>query len=85
VTPEQAQRRLRSLRYRKRLQASTSAKEAELIAYLLKQGGEAVIDGYRVTLTNGRLSWERLPAVSSRQLPLFPDSEENGGEHERPL
>jgi hypothetical protein len=81
MTPEQARQRLRSLRYRRRLQASTSKKEAELMIYVWEQGGQAVIDGYRVTLTDGKLSWERLPEVHSRQLSLFSEhkKENNDG------
>jgi hypothetical protein len=83
MTPEQARKRLRSLRYRKRLQASTCKKEAELMIYVWEQGGQAVIDGYRVTLTDGKLSWERLPEVHSRQLSLF--AEHKKGDDDGPL
>ncbi len=76
MTPEQARQRLRSLRYRRRLQASTSKREAELMIYVWQQGGEAVIDGYRVTLMDGRLICERLPEYPDRQLPLFAKHEE---------
>jgi hypothetical protein len=71
MTPKQAQRRFRSLRYHQRLQASTSKKEAELMIYLWQRGGQAVIDGYRVTLKDGRLSWEKLPPSQIKQLKLF--------------
>lgn len=64
-----------TIRYRHRLQGSTPAKEAELMAYVQAQGGTAIIDGYRVTLANGKLTWEKLPERPSRQLPLFPEQE----------
>ncbi len=83
MKPKQARRRLRSLRYRQRLQASTSKREAELMIYVWEQGGEAVIDGYRVTLKDGRLLWERLPEVSSQQLPLF--NQHKGGNNDGAL
>lgn len=74
---------LTSLRFRERLSASTPEKEAELMAYLSDQGGEAVIDGYRVTSKDGRLAWEKLPQAVTRQLSLFP--EEKGGIANEPI
>ena len=67
-----------SLKYRKRLHTSTSTKEAELIAYVQDQGGEAIIDGFRVTLQDGKLTWVKLPQSATRQL-AFPFIVTEGG------
>jgi hypothetical protein len=71
MTPKQAKRRFRSLRYSKRLQASTRQRRAELMIFVWERGGQAVIDGCRVTLNDGQLSWERLPTSQGEQLKLF--------------
>ncbi len=39
MTPEEARQRLRSLRYRRRLQASTSKREAELMIFVWDSSG----------------------------------------------
>lgn len=39
--------------------------------YVFHQGGEAIIDGHRVTFKDGQLSWEKLPEAVIRQL-AFP-------------
>ena len=69
MTPREARVKLRSLLYRRRLMEGLPEIEAELVAFLEREGPQ-VWDGYRVAVVDGRLVVEELPQIPAQQLPL---------------
>jgi len=72
-------RKVRSFTYRQRLSETIGSLETEIRAEVMARGGEAIIDGIRFWIKDGRLFWQALPLIDSSQL-AFPFMAEGKGE-----
>lgn len=68
MTPFQASRAARSLRFRRRMAERLPDLEAALTVFLQRQPDEhAAVDGFRLTLVEGRVEIEVVPILDNRQ------------------
>lgn len=74
MTSKEAQRKLSSLLFRKRLNIELPEIESELISFVQSQG-EQLLNGYRLYVERGELKMEKIETVSGNQLklPLYPE------------